>query len=201
MPLVTLPSPGVSDPFPLDQAISERHSVRSFQRRGLTQLMLARLLWSAQGRRDAFYRTVPSAGATYPLDLLVMVSASGVEGIPHGLFKYRPEEHALLKEEEKDQRKALAVAAINQDFIRSAPVVLMVAADLTRIEPRYGSRSWRYIYLEAGHVGQNVSLMAVSLGLGSVMIGAFYDEQVKKILGLENHTEPVYIIPVGYPAD
>jgi len=92
-------------------------------------------------------------------------------------------------------REKLCVAALNQKSIKEAPVVLVLVADFSRMVKRYHRRGYRYIYMEAGHMGQNISLMAVTLGLGSVMIGAFRDEEVKKVLNIKE--EPLYLIPVG----
>lgn len=97
--------------------------------------------------------------------------------------------------DDKSLKEKLCVAGLNQKCIAEASVVFVVAADFTRMVKRYHRRGYRYIYMEAGHIGQNISLMAVSLGLGSVMIGAFRDADVKAVLGIEE--EPIYIIPVG----
>ena len=97
--------------------------------------------------------------------------------------------------EDKDLKKKLCSACLNQKAIEQAPVVLVVVADIARMINHYHERGHRYCYMEAGHIGQNISLMAVSLGLGCVMIGAFKDAEVKAVLGIEE--DPIYIIPVG----
>jgi len=97
--------------------------------------------------------------------------------------------------DDKDMKDRLCNAALGQKAIREAPVVLVVATDFTKMVLRYHKRGYRYVFIEAGHIGQNISLMAVSLGLGTVMIGAFRDADVKTVLGIAE--EPIYIIPVG----
>lgn len=104
---------------------------------------------------------------------------------------------AIYTVEDRDKKEKLCEAALNQDCIRQAQVVIVVAADFAKMRTRYsrGDRGERYCYMEAGHAGQNISLMAASLGLGCVMIGAFSDEKVREVLGINE--SPLYLIPVG----
>ena len=104
---------------------------------------------------------------------------------------------AIYSIEDKETKNKLCEAALSQECIRQAPVVLVVAADFVKMSGRYsrGGRGDRYCYMEAGHAGQNISLMAASLGLGCVMIGAFSDSRVKEVLGINE--SPIYLIPVG----
>lgn len=92
-------------------------------------------------------------------------------------------------------KKKLMEAALNQQAVGSAPVVFVITAIYERTTSKYGRRGYRYVCMEAGHAGQNIALQAVSMGLGSVMIGAFRDSQVRDILGIAE--DPLYIIPVG----
>jgi SagB-type dehydrogenase family enzyme len=96
---------------------------------------------------------------------------------------------------ERDARKRLSRAALGQEMIEEAPISIIIVADYSRTTGHYGQRGNRYVHMEVGHVGQNVSLQAISLNLGTVMIGAFGDEEVKEVLGIKE--EPLYIIPVG----
>ena len=94
------------------------------------------------------------------------------------------------------KKEELCKAALNQECVRSARVCIVITADPTRMIAKYHGRGHRYIFMEAGHAGQNISMMSASLGLGCVMVGAFHDEEVKRVMGLENE-DPLYIIPVG----
>jgi SagB-type dehydrogenase family enzyme len=175
----------------LEQAIAVRRSRRDFLPQFLTLEQIGQLAWAAQGQ-DAHsrYRTTPSAGATYPLELFV---ATG-----DGFFRYLPAKHALEKLTDQDLRAALASAAWRQGFIEAAPLTLVFAAQFSRTTKHYGQRGIRYVYMEAGHAAQNVHLQAEALGLGSVAIGAFDDASVSKVLSLPDYLEPIYMVTAGH---
>jgi SagB-type dehydrogenase family enzyme len=118
-----------------------------------------------------------------------------VEGLDPGIYQYSSSSHSLGMTKEQDVRNKLSRAALGQEMIEEAPVNIIIAADYDRTTGRYGQRGTRYVHMEVGHVGQNVSLQAIALSLGTVMIGAFEDKQVKEVLGIKE--EPLYIIPVG----
>ncbi|MGQ9465788.1 MAG: SagB/ThcOx family dehydrogenase [bacterium] len=185
-----LPPPKFTN-ISLEQCIQKRRSIRDFQDKELSLQQISNLLWSAQGITDSLreFRAVPSAGATYPLELFIAKK--------DGLFRYIPDGHRLKKEQDGDLRKDIARAALNQMFIADAGVVIVITAVFKRTAWRYGERAYRYINNEVGHCAQNIHLEAVALGLGSVPVGAFDDEMIKKILKLKEE-EPLYIIPVGY---
>jgi len=149
------------------------------------------LVWAAQGQEaGSKYRTAPSAGATYPLELFVVTA--------EGLFRYLPAKHALETLIEQDLRAELASAAWGQGFIEDAPLTLVFAAEFARTTTHYGKRGVRYVYMEAGHAAQNVHLQAEALGPGSVAVGAFDDASVSKVLSLPDDLEPIYMVAVGY---
>ena len=157
----------------------------------LTLEQIGQLTWAAQGQDAASgYRTTPSAGATYPLELFVVTG--------DGLFHYLPAEHSLEKVTDHDLRAELASAAWGQEFIEAAPLTLVFAARFSRTTKRYGRRGVRYVYMEAGHAAQNVHLQARALGLDSVAVGAFDDASVSKVLSLPNYLEPLYLVVVGH---
>jgi SagB-type dehydrogenase family enzyme len=112
-----------------------------------------------------------------------------------GTYHYSPSGNNLEIIKEKDVRKGLSRPALGQEMIEEAPASIIIAADYSRTTDRYGQRGIRYVHMEVGHVGQNVSLQAIALGLGTVMIGAFEDQKVKEVLGIRE--EPLYIIPIG----
>lgn len=188
--MTELPSPHFTN-LSLEECIQKRRSIRSFLNKELSLQEISNLLWAGQGITDTIneFRAAPSAGATYPLELFIAKK--------DGLFRYIPSGHRLRKEADKDLRKEIARAALNQMFIADAGVVIIITAVFKRTAWRYGERAYRYINNEVGHCAQNIHLEAVALGLGSVPVGAFDDEGIKKILKLKEE-EPLYIIPVGH---
>lgn len=192
--VLLLPSPRTVGAVSVEEALASRRSVREFASRPLSSAQVGQLLWAAQGVTDVQgRRTAPSAGALYPLELYA-VSAQGT-------FRYLPDEHALATVRKGDQRQELRAAALGQDAVVTAPLVVVIAAVPARTAARYGQeRAIRYIQLEAGHAAQNLLLQAVALGLGSVPVGAFDDSRVAATLGLPSDQMPLYLLPVGYPA-
>jgi SagB-type dehydrogenase family enzyme len=189
--LINLPEPNKNGSVSLEKAIAARRSRRNFLPQSLTLEQISQLVWAAQGQETSGrFRTVPSAGATYPLELFV---ATG-----DGLFHYLPAEHALEKLTGQDLRAKLSTTAWGQGFIEAAPLTLVFAAEFSRTTNHYGKRGIRYVYMEAGHAAQNVHLQAESLGLGSVAVGAFDDNSISKVLSLPKNLEPIYMVTVGY---
>jgi len=189
--IITLAKPSQDGPMSLEKAVAIRRSRRDFLPKSLTLEQIGQLTWAAQGRdAQSRYRTTPSAGATYPLELFVVID--------DGLFHYLPAKHALEKLTEQDLRAALASAAWGQEFIKAAPLTLVFAAQFSRTTNHYGRRGVRYVYMEAGHAAQNVHLQAEALGLGSVAVGAFDDSSVSKVLSLPNDLEPLYMVVIGH---
>ncbi len=192
--VIKLPPPDTVGQVTVEKALWRRRSVRTFTEAALSTREVGQLAWSAQGlNQGKVRRTAPSAGATYPMELYVV--AGRVEGLKPGLYHYRPDIHALELMRAGDLRQELAAAALGQRAITSASVVLVLAADYSRTAGRYGERTPRYVHMEAGHVGENVHLQCEALGLGTVMIGAFQDDLVKKFLGIKH--DPLYIMPLG----
>jgi len=188
---ILLPTPITEGQISFEQSLLERRSVREFSDVPLSLTEIGQLLWAAQGiTNDRGYRTAPSAGALYPLELYVVSSEA--------FYHYTAEEHALIVVVEGDFRVALCEVALNQEAICDAPVTIVMTAVYERIEKKYGpARSPRYVHLEAGHSAQNLLLQAVALDLGATPIGAFEDAGVQSVLGLPNDHEPLYLIPVG----
>lgn len=188
---VQLPQPRTESEFSLEEAISKRRSQRNFSAKDLSMEEISQLLWSAQGiTGKGGFRTTPSAGALYPMELYVFSK--------DGLFHYIPKRHKLEVLGGEDLRKNLSRAALGQSAIRNAAVVFVICGVPERITRKYGERGIKYMYIEAGHIAQNIHLQAVALGLGSVPIGAFDDKAVGKVLSLPRGYQPLYIIPVGY---
>lgn len=180
----------------VEEALSRRRSIRSYEDGPLTLRDLSQLLWAAQGVTDPRgFRTAPSAGALYPLE--VYVAAGNVTNLPNGIYKYKPYEHQLVRIAEGDKRIELSRAALGQSSIREGAAVIVFSAVYERTTVKYGKRGIRYVHIEVGHAAQNVYLQAVSSNLGTVIVGAFYDDEVKKIMGMRENEEPLCLMPAG----
>lgn len=194
-----LPAPGAAGTMSVEEAIAKRRSIRHYSKEPLTLQELARILWAAQGITDpkTGFRAAPSAGATYPLEVYVASGDGGVTGLEAGIYRYDPLKHELKLRVKGDFRGELASAALEQSWVRNAPVDVVIAAVYERTTRRYGDRGVRYVHMEVGHVGENIYLQATALGLGTVVVGAFDDDRVQKILRLPRDQKPLYIIPIG----
>ena len=189
--LSALPAARKEGKMSLEETLSKRRSVRRFSPAPLTREQIAQLCWSAQGVSDppTGYRTAPSAGALYPLELYVVTS----EAVEH----YAPRRHGLEKHLQGDLRQKLQAAALGQRSVGEAPATFAITAVVSRTRPKYGPRAERYVMIEVGHAAQNLLLQAVAMDLGAVPIGAFHDQQVAEILSLPAGEIPLYLIPVG----
>jgi len=194
---IYLPSPNLSGRVSLEEAISRRRSIRNFRPEAVSEQELSQLLWSGQGILDRERRAVPSAGATYPLEIFIACGKNSVTKLDAGVYYYHPHSHSLRLHYKGDIRLELKRAALDQDFIYQAPLNIIICAIYERTEKHYGSRGERYVHIEVGHAGQNIYLQAEALGLGTVAIGAFHDEEVREVLHLEYRYKPLYIMPVG----
>jgi SagB-type dehydrogenase family enzyme len=193
---ISLPEPRYAGDVSVEQALRERRSVRTYKDNSLDVAEISQILWSAQGiTSPRGFRTAPSAGALYPLELYLI--AGKVESLSSAIYKYRPHDHALLEIVPGDQRSALSRAALHQSAIRRAPAVILFCAVYERTTGKYGQRGIRYVHMEVGHAAQNVCLQAIGLGLHTAVIGAFRDAEVKKIANLPADEQPLYFVPVG----
>lgn len=191
-----LPQPRRSGPWSVESALGERRSVREYTGEALTRAELGQLLWAAQGITEAEgLRAAPSAGALYPLEVYVAVGA--VDDLACGVYRYEPARHRLALVVAEDRRAGLAAAALGQECVRDGAAVIALAATYRRTTAKYGERGVRYVYMEVGHAAQNVLLQAVALGLGTVVVGAFDDRDVKRVLSMGPKEEPLCLLPVG----
>ena len=190
---LALPGPSRTGDMSLERALANRRSVRDFRDEKLSPKMIGQLLWAGQGISDPRgFRTAPSAGAIYPLELYLVS--------PEGVYHYMPEKHVLVKVKGSDRRRKLADAALGQRWVEEAAIDIVIAAVYERTETRYGGRAYRDVHMEAGHAAENILLQAVSLGLGAVPVGAFDGERVADVLSLPEQHRPLYIIPAGVPS-
>ncbi len=193
---IRLPQPVTEGTMSLEKTLHERRSVRQYGNAPISLGDLSQMLWAAQGISGAGgKRTAPSAGALYPLDLYVIAGA--VAGLSAGVYSYDPHRHQLAMVAEGDARRELSRAALGQSTIKNAAAVLAVCAVYERTTFKYGERGTRYVHMEAGHAAQNASLQAVALGLGTVVVGAFDDDQVKTVLRLSEREHPLLLMPMG----
>ncbi len=197
-----LPEPLRNGGLPLWEALNARRSLRAFDSTPLDPGHISQLLWASQGitgRIPGFVlRASPSAGALYPVETYLSVQA--VEGLGAGLYHYHVPDHSLELLAPGDFRDAVSKAALNQDFTREANVVFIWTAVFQRSAWKYGERAYRYVYLDAGHLAQNLALATVALGLGSCQIAALFDDEVNSLLGTDGVEESViYMTAVGRP--
>jgi SagB-type dehydrogenase family enzyme len=195
---IELPQP-IHEESTLAEAFAKRRSVRDYAERALTLTQIAHLMWAAQGVNDpSGLRTAPSAGALYPLELLLV--AGVVSGLASGIYRYHPRHHVLELVAAGDQRRRLAKAALGQTWIADSAAVLVISAVYERTTRKYGPRGKRYVHIEVGHAAQNALLQTAALGLGAGVVGAFDDAAVAKVLALSAAEQPLYLLPVGWPS-
>jgi SagB-type dehydrogenase family enzyme len=200
---VVLPSLEPDNPMTLDEALNERKSVRRFRPDPIPLAQLSYLIWASTGiqRTEQGYefRTAPSAGALYPIETYIV--ANNVLGLEPGLYHYAIRNHELERLQAGDLRRPIMAAALGQKMCAEAPAVFVWTAIFARSKWKYAQRAYRYIYLDAGHIAENLALAAVSLGLGACSIGALLDDEVNTLLGVDGVEESiVYMSVVGRPA-
>ena len=199
--VIKLPPPKVAGSMSVEEAIARRRSIRSFSALPLSIEELSQLLWSIQGITDGKrLRAAPSAGATFPLEVLVVIGDFGVSGLPAGLYLYLPSKQSLKPRRNGDIRQQLAGVTLGQQAVAQAPASFIIAADYERTRLRYRNRTERYVHMEAGHAAQNLYLQAAALGLGTAAIGAFDDSGVSNLIALPVNFQLLYILPVGKSA-
>jgi SagB-type dehydrogenase family enzyme len=200
-----LPSPRIEGIISVEEALSNRRSHRSYLKDAIFAEDISQILWAAYGitmpltgypQTRGGLRTAPSAGALYPLELYVLIG--NVKDIEPGVYKYIPLSHKIIRVIDKDVKKELSTAALNQEMISIAPACLFYSAVFIRSTEKYGDRGReRYVCMDLGHSAQNVYLQAEALHLGTCAIGAFIDDEVRKVMQLPAEEEPLYIMPIG----
>jgi len=196
--MVKLPPARSDGDVSIESVLSLRRSVRSYSKQPPSLNDLSQLLWAGQGISSPDkLRTAPSAGALYPLELYLVAGLT--TGLSPGVYRYSPEQHSLILIKNSDQRRALSGAALHQECIAAAPACFVITGVYHRTAKKYGERARRYVQLEAGHASENILLQAVALKLGTVVVGAFDDQEVQRVLDLPAEHEPLLVIPVGFP--
>ncbi|MCK4694409.1 MAG: SagB/ThcOx family dehydrogenase, partial [Candidatus Cloacimonetes bacterium] len=191
--IIQLPDPRYNSETSIEKSLLQRRSVRKYKDEPITLEEISQILWAAYGvtkpipNGPAFLRgglkTAPSAGALYPLELYV--TARNVTGLPAGIYKYKPEDHTLLKIFDGDVSTELAKAALDQPWVKEAPANIVYSAVFSRTTDKYGDRAReRYVCMDLGHSAENIYLQCESLGLVTVAIGAFIDINLKKVINM-----------------
>ena len=193
--LIPLPEVRRDGEVSVERALATRRSLRSYSQEGLSLEEVGQVLWSAQGATDRG-RTAPSAGALYPIELYLV--AGDVDELEPAVYRYHPAAHAVEPVVAGDLRARLREAALGQAWVGSPPAVLVVAGAVERTAAKYGSRAERYVLIEAGAVAENVYLQCESLGLATVLVGAFTDEAVNGVLALPEGEEAYVLMPLAH---
>jgi SagB-type dehydrogenase family enzyme len=204
--VINLPAPRTDGAISVEKALSQRRSHRKFQDREISMENLSQILWAAYGitlpvdNRASLrggFRTAPSAGGLYPLEIYVAIGK--VKGIAPGVYKYFSKGHKLIKIINGDIRTTLCAATAGQKMIEQAPVTLVYTAVFERTTNKYGQRGReRYVCIDLGHSAENVYLQAEALGLGTCAAGSFLDDKMAEVLNLPKEEELLYIMPIGY---
>jgi len=193
---IKLPPPVFKSNVSIEEALKQRRSIRTYKNVALTLQQVSQLLWAAQGITAVpGLRTAPSAGGIYPLKIYVV--SGNVGNLPAGVYRYLPDEQALEMLSKSDKRQELALAAHEQHDIKEGAIDIVITATYKQTAAKYGSNGEQYVHMEAGHVAQNIYLQCVSLGLGTVSIGSFDDNNIRHVLILPRDEDPLYIMPVG----
>lgn len=200
-PIVQLPQPNLGD-FTLANALARRRSRRSDQSGPISLGQLGTLLGAAYGisvrleGSGQSFRTAPSGGALYPLELYVV--ARLVEGVDEALFHYDPLRHCLERLRSVHAVSELEPLTLSPELVCGSAALLLMTAMFWRSRFKYGQRAYRFTLIEAGHVGQNLSLAATALGLETVPLGGFYDRLVDDFVGADGLNEAtLYLFPVA----
>lgn len=196
--IIELPEPGRSGKVSVEQAINNRRSRRSYSQEPVLLGEISQLCWAAQGITEKAYgfRAAPSAGALYPMEIFLVVGNSDLEP---GIYHYRCADHALELMKKGDHREDLCRASVGQEWVKNAALNIVITGVFSRTEAKYGERGReRYVFMEAGHVAENIYLQAESLALATVSVGAFYDEAVREVLSLSEEYTPIYVMPIGH---
>jgi SagB-type dehydrogenase family enzyme len=197
--MISLPKPDFKGEA-FEETLKKRRSAREYTEEPITLLELSLLLFAAQGitGREQGYelRAAPSAGALYPME--TYVAAIRVDGLKPGIYHYAVASHALELVKSGDFRGKLTDASLGQEMVGQAAATFIITSIFERSTYKYGERGYRYAYIEAGHISQNLFLQATSLGLGSVCVGAFFDDKINKLIDVDGKKEAaIYIHCVG----
>ena len=200
--IVQLPSQLQEATISFIEVLKRRKSTRAFSTQPLSKADLAFLLWASTGiqriENGYEFRTAPSAGALYPIE--TYIAANNVEDVKKGIYHYDIKNHLLEEIKTGSFGDELAHAALDQKMCATAAVVFIWTAVFGRSKWKYAQRAYRYIYLDAGHIAQNLALAAASITCGSCQVGAFFDDEINSIVGIDGTEESsICLSVVGHP--
>ena len=202
--ITDLPTPILSGNLSVEEAIQNRRSVRTFSNESVSLGNVSQILWAAQGITDTQnnLRAAPSAGQVYPLEIYVIAGNNSVSALQAGVYLYVPSNNTLEMIMTGDARSDIAQIADGQPWVKNAPIDLLITGNYLKMINKYNNQdlSTRFVNLEAGHAGENIYLQSESLGLATVSLGSFNENQLKQRLDLPTNETPIYIYPVGYQA-
>ncbi|MCK4501193.1 SagB/ThcOx family dehydrogenase [Candidatus Babeliales bacterium] len=194
---IKLPIPNKTGNYSLEKALATRRSIRNYKQKLMTLAQLSQLLWSAQGSTGSDnLRSAPSAGALYPLEIYAAVS--NISGLEIGIYKYNSQKNMLTLIIDDNQQDKIFQAGNQQSALKQPAATLILTGTYARTQKKYGTRSTRYVHMEAGHASQNIYLQATAMNLGTVAIGAFSDTAIKNLMGLPIGEQPLYLMPIGF---
>ena len=199
---IQLPNPLQKATPTFSEVLQKRKSTRSFSTQPLSKVDLAFLIWAATGIQRAEhgyeFRTAPSAGALYPIE--TYIATNNIQDIEKGIYHYNIKNHLLEEITLGNFGEKIAHAALDQEMCAEAAVVFIWTSIFRRSKWKYQQRAYRYIYLDAGHIAQNLALASASITCGSCQVGAFFDDEVNSILGIDGIEEStICLSAVGYP--
>jgi len=197
---IALPKPAFEKTESLWSILNQRRSRRRYTPDPISMTTLSTLLWAAQGitlsARDYQFRTAPSAGALYPVE--TYLSIHNVSGLEHGIYHFNVLDFALEEIGQDNFGEHLTRAALDQAMVGRGAVLFIWTAIVLRAMWKYRNRCIRYIFMDAGHIGQNLQVAATAMGLGCCCIGAFYDDEINQILRIDGEEETaIYLAAVG----
>lgn len=188
--------------LPLFKLLQQRRSIRNYSNAAPDSRKLSQVIWASQGISMANeyhqFRTAPSAGGLFPIETYCVINR--VKDFQQGVYHYQVPYHSLVLLKEGNFGSALARAALGQQMLSDAAFALIWSAMIERSKWKYEQRAYRYIYLDAGHIAQNTALAALACGLGTCQVGAFFDDEVNEIIGVDGIKEfAIYMSAVGEP--
>jgi len=197
---IKLPMPNLNRIININEIIKKRKSIREFSDKPISLDDISYLCWFSTGiqriEHNFRFRTTPSAGALYPIETYLVVN--NVDNLEQGIYHYSILDYSLEIVKKGNFKEKMVMAALGQEFCRSASIIFCHSAIFGRSIWKYSQRAFRYIYIEVGHIAQNLSLAVAALNLGGCHIGAFFDDLINDIIGLDGENESIlYLTPIG----
>jgi SagB-type dehydrogenase family enzyme len=193
---IKLPEPKTTGSISVEETLLKRRSVREYLSEHLSLAEISQLLWSAYGiTSEEGFRTAPSAGALFPLK--IYLAAVNINKLEQGFYLYDSKTHTLELRKTGDYAEPLTAGTFFQDYIGEAAAILIISADYTGPNEKYGDQGKKFTWMDLGHLGQNVHLQAVSLDIGTVAVAAVRPDEIEKLLDLPGGEEVLYLMPLG----